>query len=60
VSLPSSASPLNPATAPKPGTNVYTVMLIISFCALVTACALLAFELSRFGPGVPWAAGGGS
>ena len=49
-----------PSTAPKPGTNVYTVMLIISFCALVTACALLAFELSRFGPGVPWQAGGGS
>jgi hypothetical protein len=45
------------STAPKPSTNVYTVMLIISFCALVTACILLAVELSRFGPGVPWAAG---
>jgi hypothetical protein len=42
----------------KPGTNVYTVMLIVSFCALVVACALLATELSRFGPGVPWATGG--
>jgi hypothetical protein len=35
-------------------------MLIISFMALVTACALLAIELSRFGPGVPWSASGGS
>ncbi len=50
------ASPVN--TAPKPGTNVYTVMLIVSFCALVTGCILLAMELARFGPGVPWAAGG--
>jgi hypothetical protein len=33
-------------------------MLIISFCALVVACGLLAFELSRFGPGVPWSTGG--
>lgn len=49
-----------PSTAPKPGTNVYTVMLIISFCALLVACLLLAMELSRFGPGVPWQAGGGS
>jgi hypothetical protein len=40
--------------------NVYTVMLIISFLALVTACALLATELSRFGPGVPWSTGAGS
>jgi hypothetical protein len=53
------ANPANMATsAPKPGTNVYTVMLIVSFCALVTACVLLAMELSRFGPGVPWATGG--
>jgi hypothetical protein len=35
-------------------------MLIISFLALVTACALLATELSRFGPGVPWNTAGGS
>jgi len=33
--------------------NVYTVMLIISFLALVTACALLATELNRFGS-YPW------
>ena len=50
MSLPSSVN----QPAPKPGTNVYTVMLIIAFCALVIACALLAGELSRFGPGVPW------
>jgi hypothetical protein len=33
-------------------------MLIVSFCALVVACILLAVELGRFGPGVPWQAGG--
>ena len=55
MSLPGSAN--LPA---KPKANVYTVMLIISFMALVTACALLAIELSRFGPGVPWSASGGS
>jgi hypothetical protein len=56
VSLPSSAN----QPVQKPGPNVYTMMLIVSFLALVTACALLAMELARFGPGVPWAAGGGS
>lgn len=55
MSLPGSAS--QPA---KPKANVYTVMLIISFMALVIACALLAVELSRFGPGVPWSTTGGS
>jgi hypothetical protein len=56
VSLPSSANqPLQ-----KPGVNVYTVMLILSFCALLTGCILLAMELSRFGPGVPWSTTGGS
>jgi hypothetical protein len=54
VSLPSSAN----QPTQKPGMNVYTVMLIIAFCALVVACVLLATELSRFGPGVPWSAGG--
>ena len=40
--------------------NVYTVMLILAFCAPVVACALLATELGRFGPGVPWNTSGGS
>ena len=56
MSLPSSAN--RPAGKAPP--NVYTVMLIISFLALVTACALLATELARFGPGVPWNTAGGS
>lgn len=65
MSLPSSVN--QPAAAPvtqKPGTNVYTVMLILAFVFIVTACSVLAFELSRYGPGVPWrpptAAPGGS
>ena len=54
MSLPGSAN----QSAPKPKANVYTVMLIVSFCALVVGCILLAMELGRFGPGVPWNTGG--
>jgi hypothetical protein len=56
------ASPVNPAnrTAGKAPPNVYTVMLIISFLALVTACALLATELNRFGSYPWWNTTGGS
>ena len=43
MSLPSSAN----QPTQKPGMNVYTVMLIIAFCALVVACALLAAELEE-------------
>jgi len=35
-------------------------MLIISFLAIVTACVLLATELSRFGSYPWWNTGGGS
>lgn len=52
MSLPGSANPAPPTQ--KPGTNVYTVMLILAFLAITTACVILAIELSRFGPGVPW------
>ena len=54
MSLPSSASPTT-AAAPtqKPGTNIYTVMLMLSFLAIVIACAVLAMELNRFGS-YPW------
>ena len=45
----------------KPGTNVYTVMLILSFCFIVVACMMLAMELNRYGS-YPWwkATAGGS
>lgn len=33
--------------------NVYTMMLVISFLALVTACVLLLVELGDYGP-YPW------
>ena len=56
MSLPSSAN----QPTQKPGTNVYTVMLIVSFCALVVASTLLVIELGRYGPGVPWQTPGGS
>jgi hypothetical protein len=58
VSLPSSA---NQPIAQKPGTNVYTVMLILSFLAIVTATVILSVELGRFGfpETVPWNTGAG-
>ena len=56
MSLPGSAN----QSAPKPKANVYTVMLIISFLALVTACALLYIELNRFGSYPQWNTSGGS
>jgi hypothetical protein len=37
----------------KPDTDVYTVMLIISFISILTACLLLYIELSRYGS-YPW------
>jgi hypothetical protein len=55
VSVPSSANQGAPVTE-KQGTNVYTVMLILAFIAIVTACVILSMELQRFGfpERVPW------
>jgi hypothetical protein len=50
VSLPSSA---NQPVAQKPGSNIYTVMLILSFCFIVTATVILSLELAKFGD-FPW------
>ncbi len=64
MSLPSSSSPGQPAVQ-KQGTNIYTVMLILTFLALVTGTVLLSMELNRYGS-YPWwrtpasAVGGGS
>ena len=45
----------------KPGTNVYTVMLILSFCFITVACIMLAMELTRYGAYPYWkATAGGS
>jgi hypothetical protein len=39
----------------KPNTNVYTMMLILSFIFLTTASVIMAMELSRFGNTLtPW------
>jgi len=57
MSLPSSAA--NPPAAQKPGPNVYTVMLIVSFLSIVTACVLLYMELNRFGNYPWWQTGAG-
>ncbi len=47
-----SVSPGQPAVQ-KQGTNIYTVMLILAFLALVTGTTLLALELNRYGD-YPW------
>ena len=58
MSLPNSpslaGSPAQPAPAvQKQGSNIYTVMLILSFVFIVTATVMLAMELNRFGA-YPW------
>lgn len=52
--------PVQAAPAPRPEvptqkqkTNIYTVMLMISFACIVIACILLAWELSLWGS-YPW------
>jgi len=54
VSQPSSYNP-EAVEAPKQKqkTSVYTVMLFISFCAIVLACILLWMELQMWGD-YPW------
>jgi hypothetical protein len=37
----------------KPDTDVYFVMLVLSFLSIVVACILLLLELSRYGS-YPW------
>ena len=41
------------APVQKRKTDVYTVMLIVSFLCIVTACILLYLELTRWGS-YPW------
>jgi len=53
VSQPSLASPGAEVPAQKQRTNVYTVMLIISFICIVTSCVVLYMELKRWG-NYPW------
>ena len=63
MSLPNSADPNQATTAAaaqtqaltRPqGVNVYTVMLIVSFVALLIACLLLFLELRRWGSFPYW------
>ena len=53
MSQPSLASPGAEVPAQKQRTNVYTMMLIISFICIVTSCVLLYMELKRWG-NYPW------
>jgi hypothetical protein len=51
MSLPNSANVIVPGQ--KQPTNVYTMLLMISLIAIITATVLLAMELKRFEP-APW------
>lgn len=42
----------------KAGFNVYTVMLLLSFLALMVADILLLLEMNAWGPFPPWKVGG--
>ena len=55
MSQPSLANQTGEAEVPvqKQKTSVYTVMLIISFFCIVTACVLLYMELTKWGA-YPW------
>lgn len=58
MSLPSSAA--NPGPVQKQGTNVYTMMLILSFLFLCVACTLLYLELQNYGQYPWWRVTGGA
>ncbi len=53
MSQPNSANPRQSAVVQKQQLNVYTVMLIVAFCAILIACLLLYLELQRWGS-FPW------
>ena len=53
MSLPSSASPRPVAPVVKQATNIYTVMLLLAFLAIVTATVVLYLNLKQFDP-YPW------
>jgi hypothetical protein len=53
VSQPNSANPEEQQVVQKQQLNVYTVMLIVAFCAITVACLLLYMELRRWGS-FPW------
>lgn len=50
MSLPNSAN----LPVEKQHTNIYTMMLVLSFIALVTGCVLFAMEWNRFDSATPW------
>lgn len=53
MSLPSSASPQPVAPVVKQSTNIYTVMLLLAFVAIVTASVVLYLNLQQYEP-YPW------
>ena len=41
----------------RPGFNIYTMMLVLAFLALVTGSVFMYLELYDYGPGKPWVTG---
>ena len=54
MSLPGSANPQVSAPIGKQRFSIYTMMLIMSFVALVTGSVLLYTELNKYGPFPQW------
>lgn len=50
MSQPKSADPLASVPAQKPRTNVYTMMLLLSLVAIITAIVVLSMALKEYGP----------
>ncbi len=53
MSLPNSANPQPAPPVVKQATNIYTVMLLLAFLAIVTACVVLYLNLQQYGT-YPW------
>lgn len=54
MSLPGSANPQVSVPPGKQRFNVYTMMLIVSFIALVLGSVMLYTELNKYGPFPQW------
>jgi hypothetical protein len=45
---------VNTPVEQKPRANVYTMMLVVSLCAIIVACVLLWLELKSYGDFPQW------
>jgi len=58
LSDPKAASTPRGVYVEKPSFNVYTMMLVLAFLALVAGSVFFYLELNDYGPGTPWSTSG--